>query len=161
MNICTFVAKSRNFVAKSTTWFSKNEGGTVKGHLEFSENSSVLVCNVFPKIFICLKIKILCKVLSGLSHESLVNYFSPSSILASINSLAWLNSSSQLSSTTCLILIRAPGLRFLILLWCREGHRSQQTRAKQIRRMRRWTDGEVKAHILQFTVPERKKRPKL
>ena len=34
MNIRTFVAKSRIFVAKSATWFSENEGGGVKGRLE-------------------------------------------------------------------------------------------------------------------------------
>ena len=33
MNIRTFVAKSRTFVAKSAIWFSENEGG-VKGRLE-------------------------------------------------------------------------------------------------------------------------------
>ena len=34
---------------------------------------------------------------------------------------------------------------------------SQQTRTEHMRRMRRWTDGEVKAHILQSTEPELRK----
>ena len=33
-DIRTFVAKSRTFVVKSAIWFSENEGGWVKGHME-------------------------------------------------------------------------------------------------------------------------------
>ena len=37
MNIRTFVAKSRTFVAKSAIWFSENEGGGVKGRYDAND----------------------------------------------------------------------------------------------------------------------------
>ena len=40
--------KSRTFVAISAIWFSKNEGGGSKAVWNFSESSSILVCEVIP-----------------------------------------------------------------------------------------------------------------
>ena len=41
----------RNFVAKSATWFSENEGGVSKAVWNFSKNSSLLEMPPFPKYY--------------------------------------------------------------------------------------------------------------